>query len=287
MDLTDAAWLWDSARAGLPVKPRAVAVPADYHVHTCWSDGEGTAGELVARAVDLGLAEVGLADHLVPYDPDDDYGIPHQRLGDYAAAVREAAAAARSRILVLTAVEVDYAPQSWAQMLALAAGQSFDYVIGSVHAVDGMAVDYIEDKVLQDWPDKDELFTRYYATVAEMAATGAIDVVGHLDLPKKFGRRPSPAVRRAEDAALDADRRGRRAVEVNTSGLRFSCAESVPVGGAAGAGAAAGHRHHLRLRCPRAGRGGGAASTPPWRWRAPPGTRRVVRLSDRTEVPLP
>ena len=54
------------------------------------------------------------------------------------------------------------------------------------------------------WPDADELFRRYYETVAEMAATGVIDVVGHLDLPKIFGRRPGTAVAPAEEAALDA-----------------------------------------------------------------------------------
>ena len=82
--------------------------------------------------------------------------------------------------------------------------------------------------VLQNWPDGDELYMRYYGAVAEMAATGVIDVVGHLDLPKKFGRRPGPAVRPAEDAALDAIAAAGVLVEVNTSGLRYPVGELFP-----------------------------------------------------------
>jgi histidinol-phosphatase (PHP family) len=165
MDWGDAAMVVDPLRVRAPMPKHPVGVLSDYHVHTCWSDGVGTVEELIARAADLGLPEVGLTDHLVPFDPDDDYGIPHHRLGDYAAAVREAAAAAQSRARVLAGIEVDYAPQTWGQMVGLVAEQSFDYVIGSVHAVDGKPVDYIEETVLLNWPSEDVLYSRYYGAV--------------------------------------------------------------------------------------------------------------------------
>ena len=228
MGRDDVAPAVDALRAGAPVPRRPGSALPDYHVHTCWSDGEGQVAEMIARAVDLGLPEVGLTDHLVPYDPDDDYGIPHDRLAAYVAAVREASAVAHSRIRVFTSVEVDYAPSEWPHLVGLLAEHRFDYVIGSVHGVDGKPIDYIEETVLQNWPDDDELYTRYYGAVAEMAAAGVIDIVGHLDLPKKFGRRPGAAVRRAEDAALDAIAAAGALVEVNTSGLRYPVGELFP-----------------------------------------------------------
>jgi histidinol-phosphatase (PHP family) len=228
MGWDDVAVVVDALGGRAPMPKRPFDALSDYHVHTCWSDGEGQVVEMIARAVDLGLPEVGLTDHLVPYDPDDDYGIAHDRLAEYVAAVREASTAAQSRIRVLTSVEVDYAQPEWPHLVGLLAEHRFDYVIGSVHGIDGKAIDYIEDKVLRDWPDDDVLYTRYFGAVAEMAASGVIDIVGHLDLPKKFGRRPSPAVRPAEEAALDAIAAAGVLVEINTSGLRYSIGEPFP-----------------------------------------------------------
>jgi histidinol-phosphatase (PHP family) len=285
MAWAEAAWRRDPVHAGAPVNPRIIAILADYHVHTSWSDGAGTAEELIARAADIGLPEVGLADHLVPYDPDDDYGIPHHRLGDYAAAVREAAAA-QGRVRVLAGVEVDYAPQTWDQMVGLVARHSFDYVIGSVHAVDGKAIDYIEETVLLNWPDEDDLYSRYYRAVAEMAAAGVIDIAGHLDLPKKFGRRPGPAVRGAEDAALDAVAAAGVLVEINTSGLRFTSDEPFPSADLLarahdrGIGITFGSDAHDPSEV-AAGFAAGLALA------RSAGYSTYVRLSDRAEVPLP
>jgi histidinol-phosphatase (PHP family) len=207
------------------VKRRAAALP-DYHAHTTWSDGRGAAAELIARAAALGLPEVGLTDHLVPFDPDDVYGIPHDRLAEYVAEVREAAAVSQD-VRVLLSIEVDYGAE-WPRMVDLLAKHRFDYVIGSVHGMDGKPIDYIEETVLVNWPDDDLLYTRYYRAVAAMAASGVVDIVGHLDLPKKFGRRPGPAVRPAEDAALDAIAAAGVLVEINTSGLRFRIGEPFP-----------------------------------------------------------
>jgi histidinol-phosphatase (PHP family) len=276
----------DALGARVPMPKHPVGALSDYHVHTCWSDGDGQVAEMIASAVDQGLPEVGLTDHLVPYDPDDDYGIPHDRLAAYVAAVREEAAAAQDRIRVFTSVEVDYAPREWSHLVGLLADQRFDYVIGSVHAVDGKPVDYIEKMVLQNWPDGDELYMRYYGAVAEMAATGVIDVVGHLDLPKKFGRRPGPAVRPAEDAALDAIAAAGVLVEVNTSGLRYPVGELFPSAdllaraNERGIGITFGSDAHDPSEV-AAGFAAGLALA------RSAGYSTYVRLSDRAEVPLP
>jgi histidinol-phosphatase (PHP family) len=228
MGWDDVAMVVDALHARAPVPRQPAGALADYHVHTCWSDGDGQVAEMIAQAVGLGLPEVGLTDHLVPYDPDDDYGIPHDRLAAYVAAVRKESAAAQSRIRVFTSVEVDYAPGEWPHLLGLLAEHRFDYVIGSVHGVDGKPIDYIEEMVRQNWPDEDELYARYYEAVAEMAGSGVVDVAGHLDLPKKFGRRPGAAARPAEDAALDAIAAAGVLVEINTSGLRYPVGELFP-----------------------------------------------------------
>jgi histidinol-phosphatase (PHP family) len=275
-----------NARRGRPsVAKRAGAPLPDYHVHSRWSDGAGEVTELVARAAHLGLPEIGVADHLVPYDPHDDYGIAHDRLDDYVAAVHEAAAANRDQVRVLLGIEVDYCPQ-WSQLVGLLAAHAFDYIIGSVHAVDGRCVDYIEEAVLRDWPDEDELFTRYYGKLAEMAGSGVIQVAGHLDLPKKFGRRPGAAAAAAEEAALNAIAAAGVLLELNTSGLRYPVAEPFPSEGLLrrarerGIGLVFGSDAHAPAEI-ASGFDGALALA-----RAA-GYTSYVRLSDREEVPLP
>jgi histidinol-phosphatase (PHP family) len=286
MGWNDVAIVTDALRARAPMPKRPVGLLSDYHVHTCWSDGEGQVAEMIARAVDLGLPEVGLTDHLVPYDPDDDYGIAHDRLAEYVAAVREASTAAQDRIRVLTSVEVDYDPREWRHLVGMLAEHRFDYIIGSVHGMDGRPIDYIEDKVLQDWPDDDALYTRYFGAVAEMAGSGVIDIVGHLDLPKKFGRRPGPGVREAAEAALDAIATAGVLVEINTSGLRYSIREPFPsadmLGGAhrRGIGITFGSDAHQPQEVADGFDQALAAARSA-------GYAVYVRPSDRAEVPLP
>ena len=153
--------------------------------------------------------------------------MPPQQLAEYVTHVRGAAAAADGP-RVLLGVEVDYTPETWPQMAAALRGHALDYVIGSVHFVDGQSIDVEARATEECWPRADELFARYYETVARMAATGAVDVVGHLDLPKKFGRRPTGKLAAAEDTALDAIAAAGILVEINTAGLRYPAREPYP-----------------------------------------------------------
>ncbi len=203
----------------------------DYHMHTAFSDGEGKMDAFVARAVALGLGEIGFSDHLVPRVCEDEfgdegYGIPHQDVAGYARAVRRAAA--RAGVRVLLGIEVDYVPGAEAELETLLARERFDYVICSVHFSDGFAFDSTALRDDPRWDDVDGVWRTYWDTVARAAAWGRFDVVGHLDLPKKFGRRPSAPMTGAEDAALEAIRDAGLAIELNTSGLRTAAREAYP-----------------------------------------------------------
>jgi histidinol phosphatase-like PHP family hydrolase len=69
-----------------------VTAPGDYHVHTTWSDGTGSVEECVLRAVELGLPEIGIADHVsTAPGPDEDWWVALDRMGAYCEDVRSAA----------------------------------------------------------------------------------------------------------------------------------------------------------------------------------------------------
>jgi histidinol-phosphatase (PHP family) len=200
----------------------------DYHMHTALSDGEGDMDAFVARAAALGLAEIGFSDHLVPRAYDEEgYGLPDQDVTRYAAEVRRAAARSDGP-RVLLGVEMDYVPGTEAELEALLAREAFDYVIGSVHFADGFAFDMTSLKDDPRWDDVDGVHRAYWETVARAAAWGRFDVIGHLDLAKKFGRRPPRAMTAAEDSALEAISAAGLAIELNTSGLRSAAGEAYP-----------------------------------------------------------
>jgi histidinol-phosphatase (PHP family) len=258
-------------------------VIADYHVHSGWSDGRGTAAELVAAAAALGLPEIGVADHLV--HPSLGYGMPPERLPVYTAAMRRAAAAAEG-VRLLVAVEVDYTPETWAALVPPLRQAALDYVIGSVHFVDGAPFDMEAREVDERWPDADVLFTRYYECVALLAATRLADVIGHLDLPKKFGHRPTAAVAASAEAALDAIAAAGVLVEINTAGLRSPAAEAYPAAPllagarARGIGITFGSDAHRPQEV-------GASFAQALELARFVGYTTYVRPSDRAEVPLP
>jgi histidinol-phosphatase (PHP family) len=205
--------------------------PADHHVHSRFSDGSGEPSELVARAAALGMREVGIADHLAlgPYNDEPGYSIDTARLDEYLATVR-AAGADHPGLRVLAAIEVDYTPDTIDEAARLLRAHRFDYAIGSLHFVDGQVVDTRSSLHGALWVDVDTVFRRYFELVAEVASSGLFDVIGHLDLPKKYGHRPRDpaAVEPALTAALDAIAAAGVAIELNTSGWRRPMGEAYP-----------------------------------------------------------
>jgi len=199
---------------GRVVGGQAEGLPGDYHVHTTFSDGTGTVAECVARAVTVGLTEVGIADHFSPVRQAE-WNLPHARLGDYVREIREAASG-RDDIVVLLGLEADYVPEHEARLRAFLADHRFDYVIGGVHEIDGFEFDDPDQRDGPRWQDPDALFRRCFEITAAAAASGCFDVIAHLDWLGLWGDVPGPAVRDAVDAALDAIAASGSALELNT-----------------------------------------------------------------------
>jgi histidinol-phosphatase (PHP family) len=192
----------------------------DYHVHTRFSDGHDEPRAYVERALLLGLTELGFSDHFTPQCLEDDgsYGMRQDDLDDYVEAVRSIAAA-YPELRVLLGVEVDYLPEAADETVATIASCPFDYALCSVHFVDGFGVSARRHRDAEGWRNVDDVWRRYYETLVEAAATGAFDVVAHLDLPKKWGYRPAADLSELEHEALAAIVAAGLAIEINTSGL--------------------------------------------------------------------
>ena len=211
----------------MPGVARAAASPGDYHVHTAYSDGEGSVEDCVRQAVACRLPEIGIADHVsgVRSATWDLGSIPFERLDDYVAEVLDAAAR-HDDITVLLGVEADYLPGYEDDLAELLAAYPFQYVVGGVHVIDGFDFDNEERRDDPRWADTDAVFTANYRAVQAAAESvrlgpaGAevarFDILAHLDYVGLWGHKPGPAVDPALDAALDAMAAHGCAIELNT-----------------------------------------------------------------------
>jgi histidinol-phosphatase (PHP family) len=205
----------------------------DYHTHTTrCGHASGSMEEYVERALALGLAEIGFSDHiplyfLPPEKRDRTLAMAEAELPEYVESVLRL----RQRYPDFTlrlGLEADYFPGHEETLRRLLEPYPWDYVYGSVHFLDDWGFDDPRhvDRYLS-W-DVDELYRRYFDHVRTAAATGLFDVMGHLDVIKKFGHRPTgdPSPLYAEVAA--ALKAADVALEVSTAGLRKPVREIYP-----------------------------------------------------------
>jgi histidinol-phosphatase (PHP family) len=205
-----------------------VLLPPDYHTHTyrC-GHAVGTAAEYVEAARARGLAGIGVCDHLpLVGRRDTELTMAASDLDDYVTEVLELRHAYPGYVLL--GIEADYEPETFEGVRALLESYPFDYVIGSVHFLDGWAFD--DPRNAAEWAGRDvlDVYLRYFERVGEAAESGAFTILGHLDLVKKFGHRPPEPPQAAMQALVERVARTGMAVEINTAGLRKPVAEMYP-----------------------------------------------------------
>lgn len=125
-------------------------------------------------------------------------------------------------------LEVDFFPQTIADVLDLLAPYPWDYLIGSVHWVGGWSVDHDISVAEFDRRGVRRSYEDYFAVVVELARSGSLDVLGHVDVVKKFGHLLDAMPVDLYDAVVEAAKQGDMAVEVSTSGLHEDVGEIYP-----------------------------------------------------------
>jgi histidinol-phosphatase (PHP family) len=211
-------------------------VIVDYHMHL--RDGEGSitltadaVQPFVATALARGVSEIGFTEHVYYFRQTAElWDVPYLSercvydLDDYCEAVLEAK---RQGLPVKLGLEVDYVGEQQARLAELLEPYPFDFLLGSVHWLDGVAVDMSPG--VWEVMTVDEGWERYISALCELAVSGTVDVLAHPDLAKIFGRRPDAVLLAElhERAALAAAASG-VAVEISTAGLRKPVGELYP-----------------------------------------------------------
>jgi len=109
--------------------------------------------------------------------------------------------------------------------------ERLDFVLGSVHYLDDptQMFDSVPDGAGQFvGRDINEVYEDYFRRIREIAATGLIDCLSHLDLIKIHGHRPCGDIRAVVSETLNFIRDRNLAVELSTAGWRKPVDELYP-----------------------------------------------------------
>ena len=200
----------------------------DYHTHTALcGHASGRSVDYVEAARKKGLSGIGIADHL-PLLPEPDPGLS-MSAGDLAGYVTEVEALkARFPGYVFLGIEADYRPQTISEVGSILASYPFDYVIGSVHHLGNWGFDNPREIARYAEHDIDEVWAEYFDLVGDAAESRLFTILGHLDLVKKFGYRPTRTLEFELTRLVDRIARAGALVEINTSGLYRAVGEAYP-----------------------------------------------------------
>ncbi len=203
----------------------------DYHTHTSLcKHADGVLEEYILQAIAAKLKEIGCSDHSpMP----DNFDAPHrmtmeQFLGSYKPDVLALREKYRGKIEVKFAVEGDFFPGTERWVKEFNSQQEFDYIIGSVHYLGEWGFDNPTFVHKYEERNVDEVYEQYYDHIKRSAAAKLFDIIGHCDLVKKFGHRPSKNMEEVLREVFKVVKGADMAVEINTSGLRKPVKEVYP-----------------------------------------------------------
>ena len=207
-----------------------MSLPADLHMHTpLCRHAVGEPVEYARRADETGLTEIGFSDHSPMLRDDfDNWRMFDRQLDEYVAKVR-LAQREFPELTIRLALEVDYLPGQEEWIRKLAARHPWDYFIGSVHYVsDSWDID--NPAKLSEWKKRDafEVWSAYFERLTLAAESKLFEIIGHVDLPKKFGISPAQDCTPLYEKFLNAAAKSNCAIELNTAGLRKDCKEIYP-----------------------------------------------------------
>ena len=194
-------------------------------MHSVYSDGRSVPEDYVASAIAAGLSEIGFSEHLTLFKDQEDWNMNPVNIFPYINHI-ESLKKSTQDIKIRTGLEVDFFAGKEKEIKAFLDPLPLDYIIGSVHYLGEKTVDvgpeFYEGKSI------DRLFEAYFESVACAAASGLFDIIGHCDLIRIYGYKPSsnlePLYRKLAKAMKDNN----VVFEVNTNGRNRPIADFYP-----------------------------------------------------------
>jgi histidinol-phosphatase (PHP family) len=211
----------------------------DYHMHLVADDDPYTdevftgsrVEAYVASARACGIDEIGFTDHVYRFRQARGWSDNPLWVEDAVADLDRyhacLVAAREAGLPVKVGLEVDYLAGREAAIADTVDRLEWDYLLGSVHWVAGLAVDWERASIWERYP-VETVWSMYVDDLCTAAATGIYDTMAHPDLAKVFGHRPQPKPLALYERIADALAAAGVCAEVSTAGLGRALGELYP-----------------------------------------------------------
>lgn len=201
----------------------------DLHTHhyRC-GHAEGEIRDYIEAAIAADMVAIGISDHSPYFASSEEQAQPLIAMGKsefplYIAEILRLKEEYKTKIDVLLGVESDFFPEVAEAYRAEYAKYPFDYIIGSVHQVNGVSIfnrkRWNKHTEAQKVIDKET----YYELIQQSARSGMFQILGHIDAMKGFYPPFSEIKTNAADEALRVIGECKLAIEINTSGKTKDC----------------------------------------------------------------
>ncbi|WP_188990268.1 histidinol-phosphatase [Paenibacillus nasutitermitis] len=196
----------------------------DLHTHhdRC-GHAEGKIEQYIQSALKQGLKAIGISDHSPFFGMEEDQPLPgiamaKSEFPHYIKEVLELKKKYEGQIDVLLGVESDFFPEYAEVYRQVYSQYPLDYIIGSVHYVEGITIFNRKRWDQLDEAGKIRLKDKYHDLIVQSARSGMFDILGHIDAMKgrypEFSEIPSRNLEKAIKAIGECD----MTIEINTSG---------------------------------------------------------------------
>lgn len=230
----------------IPVKSWKASLHGGHSSRYC-DHAHSTLEEILDAAITFGYTTFGVTEHAPRIDPEllftEELAMGwtvetlDRSFQDYAVELDALVARYAGRLEILKGFEAEVAPADrYAEVMRTYKERfGFDYMVGSVHYVGGLIVDYTPEhfrRAAEQYGGLEGLGAAYYQAVADMVHKLKPDVIGHFDLISLGYPDPAdaetPRIRRSAFEALEIIRDYGAILDINTAGYRKGLGRPFP-----------------------------------------------------------
>lgn len=199
-------------------------ITSDYHMHTTFSgDGEGTPEEMADAAIAKGLRTICITDH-------EDYGQVGEDVmvlsdyEEYVHTIQKLRESYKNKLEICLGIEIGLKENLGSYYQKVIGTYPFDFVIGSLHYVNGLDPYYGE--IFETYSDE-EVYRMTFREMTEcVRKIKDFDVLGHLDYVVRYGKYQEKECSYQKfsdeiDELLQAVIETGRGIELNTAGIKY------------------------------------------------------------------
>jgi histidinol-phosphatase (PHP family) len=201
----------------------------DYHIHTLLCNhAQGSMESYIRSAINLGMSEICFLDHLTVRESEKGLSMAPGEIPYYFQAIQLLKQQYKEAISVKAGIEIDFNPAYTDLFQEIVGTFAFDVVASALHFPGGINVVSGSSAWRHGENNTDYVYGLYCEHLENMLDFNYFDVICHIDLIKKFGRKPSRSFDKEFNEILLKIKTKNLCVEINTSGYTHPVRELYP-----------------------------------------------------------